>query len=150
MVPWLRGAVMACEVAAAAPCVLFAIALVPGVFRHAPPDAAGLLFRQFARTFLGLAFVLVTSASAMRLLASETLLGSALDGAAALCLAMALASVGALLRARDRALREPGPGAPVDGVATLRAHALLSGIRALALLAAALAATSAFAMRDRP
>jgi hypothetical protein len=133
--PYFEGAAFAASFA-------FGAILTPACFRYAPPEAAGRVFFAFAKPFLGASATMVVLAGLMRLRSAELGRGgvgrAVLDFAAAVLLFVALTALRSFRQARDAALREVRPGGEVDGVMTLRSHALLRGIRALALLAAAL------------
>lgn len=129
---------------AAAAGVLFSSVLTPAIFRLVAPDAAGRAFARLSRGFVRLALALSLVALLLDLPSllngRDSCLVVTLDGVASLLFGITLAAIPQFERARDAALREPGMGSSVDGAATLRSHRLLSGIRALPLLAAALLA----------
>jgi hypothetical protein len=139
---------LACEAAAAALACLFSLAIAPACFRLVPSEHAGRLFGRLARVTLGSAGVLALAAAALRFRRFESSIGFAADAAALVIVGIAITALRPFERARDRALREPGPGGAVDGAAALRSHALLRGIRALAFLASALLVAGAIAARD--
>ena len=139
---------VACEAAAAALGLMFALAVAPACFRLVPAEHAGRLFRRLSRVLLGSAALLALAAAAMQIQRIENWHGFAADAAAFIILGIGLTALRPFERARDRALREPGPGAAVDGAATLRSHALLRGIRALAFVASALLIAGAIATRN--
>jgi hypothetical protein len=126
----------------------FSFVAAPACFRFAPPDAAGRVFRTIARgSSLGCA-VLALIATGIRSVDNQWI-SVCFDLGAAACAAVALAALQAFEHARDAALREPPPGGAVDGAATLRAHALLRGLRALPILGAGLAAAAFLAAGAR-
>ncbi|MFN0204686.1 MAG: DUF4149 domain-containing protein [Planctomycetota bacterium] len=133
----------AAEGAAAVTAILFSSVVTPVVFRHVPPDPAGRAFARLARVFVRVALALAVIAALSRIRdhyigRAATFWPAALDGVASLLFGITLAVIPQFERARDAALREPGMGSGVDGGATLQSHRLLSGIRAMAFVAAVL------------
>ncbi len=131
---------LAAEGATCALAGLLAVSAIPSLFRALPPHAASAAFPAIVRRPLlaALASALVATASRAPVPggapgATPALL---LDLLAAALLAAGVLVAGAFSAARASALREPAPGARVDGDAILRSHRLVGALRSVAGLAA--------------